>query len=850
MRKHLLFFFALCALCRVAVAQGVAFADLDEGKYYYLKSGRKTTSNSWFRGYVVMKSDGTNLTLRGVSDAYSGWNVSSKGFDTELDEATADKSAMWGVIKYTDINGASYVIIYNAQNGKCFKSTAALSSDLAKISLVDEVGYYKLEPMTADAQTEENSYRLRNVSTQDAGHMFSMAPGQTEDRCVSAYNTNGNPNDGGVPLRFIEVPASNPNSTFNSTLRKQVGMRDVYGTARIINNAMTEKPESYTDATYTALQTALTTFRSTPTFANRDALQTALDAIDPLQNSDDFCYEIYHYKFGQTQGRGMMAYDASRTNQRPATVGVTYTGFTSNGYKNPGDPDVSTLWGLYKNADDSYYVYNEGYASRLMTAAGTSQWSDTPVKMAITSSTNGYLISGTSTTTNPIGISLGYFNTNKDEGDIRTQGTDHEGAYMLIRIAGRANTDAQNIVKAMLRLTEYPDEYANFVGGRLLTDANVTGANRTVKNANAILAAQPMGIDPTKHYRIISNLRNNKAVSTADAFANTAGTLDASLADSRKVFTKTYTDADIASLCQFVPTGTEGLYNIRMDNAALCLGAFNGGTCEIPTAEDQTEANLSVISLAHQEGLEHYIWTLHVGTDATANTYLNAWAGADAEGLGTYTLCGSGQTTIDNGNKWKIQLVESVPVTLSTAGWTTKCFPFAVNIPEGVQAYYATSIQDTEIYVKELTGVIPAATPVLLNGTAGATFDFAISTEDNGTAPEDNILTGTTLRRSGYSAGDVYGLKITDTEATFVPANTTAVPANKAVLASSLVPATDPAMEKALRLNFGEPTGISETGTIAAEGNQAIFDMSGRRVGTLRHGVVYVKANGQKFILK
>lgn len=842
MRKHLLFFFALCALCRVAVAQGVAFADLDEGKYYYLKSGRKTTSNSWFRGYVVMKDDGTNLTLRGVSNAYSGWNVSSKGFDTELDESTADKSAMWGVIKYTDINGASYVIIYNAQNGKCFKSTAALSDALAKISLVDEVGYYKLEPMTADTYTEENSYRLRNVSTQDAGHMFSMAPGQTEDRCVSAYNTNGNPNDGGVPLRFIEVPASNPNSTFNSTLRKQVGMRDVYGTARIINNAMTDKPESYTDATYTALKTALTTFRSTPTFANRDALQTALDAIDPLQNSDDFCYEIYHYKFGQTQGRGMMAYDASRTNEYPATVGVTYTNY--NNYKNPGDDGINTLWGLYKNADNTYYVYNEGNAARLITSTAPSTWSDAPVKMTITSNsahTGTYLIKGASNENRSMGISLGY----SDGGDIRLQDNNTDDACpLLIRIAGRANTDAQDIVRAMLRRVEYPVEYKDYVGG-LPTEVNVTGDNRTVENANAILAAQPMGIDPTKHYRIISNLRS-KAISTTEAFANTTGTLDASIADSRKVFTKTYTDADIASLCQFVPTGTEGLYNIRMDNAALCLGAFNSGTCEIPTAENQTAANLSVLSLVEQEGLDHHIWTLRVGTDATADSYLNAWNGSGEEGLGAYQL----GSPVGDGNKWKIQLVESVPVTLSTAGWTTKCFPFAVNIPEGVHAYYATSIQGTEIYVKEFTDVIPAGAPVLLNGTAGAVLDFVINTEDNSTNPEENILTGTTLRRSGFTAGDVYGLKITDTEAAFVPANTTAVPANKAVLASSLVPATDPAMEKALRLNFGEPTGISETVTIAAEGNQAIFDMAGRRVDTLRHGVVYVKANGQKFILK
>lgn len=846
MRKYLLLIFVLCACCRTAWAQGVAFADLDEGKYYYMKSGKNDVSgSSWFRGYIVMKDDGTNLTLKGITSPHSSWTVTD--YQTAFDEASAGKEAMWGVVKYTDINGTTYAIIYNAKNGKCFKSTTATSSDLAVMALAEEVGYYKFEAMSG-TNIAANSYRIRNVSTVNANYMLGLAPAQatSTNKCVSAYS--GTDTDGGVPICFVEVPSSNANGTFDANIRKLVDIRDAYGNAHTAYDLMTEKGTYGDVSQFTDLGTSLTTFRSTPTVSNASALQTAYSALVPVYCGNGFSYEIYHYKYGTATGRGMLAYDNSRTNQRPATVGVTYTDYTTHGYKNPCDEGVSTRWGIYTDDAGNHYLYNEGYAARLLSPAAPSTWSETPVAVALavnSNQANTTAITPAASTSNGLGISLGYL-TDNDKGDIRTQGnlTD-DGAKLMVRIVGPADADAQSIVEAMLRRADYPVDGYGYVGG-LPTQAVVTGADRTAANAQAILAAEPVAFDAGKHYRIVSNLRS-KAISTAAVSANTTGELVASDENCpRAVHTKAYTDDDLSSICQFVSAGTD-LYNIRMDNAGLCLGAFNSGTCEIPTPTNQTEANLSVVSLVAQEGLPKHIWTLHVGTDASTDTYLNAWSGSDAEGLGSYTL----GSPVGDGNKWKLQPVESVPVTLSTAGWSTKCFPFAVDIPTGVKAYYATSIQGSAIYVKEFSDVIPAGAPVLLQGTAGTTYDFVINTTDATANPADNILTGTTLRRYGYESGDVYGLKVTDATAAFVPATTTAVPANKAVLAATHVPATsEGTAAKELCLSFDEVTGINGAVVTTADADEVVYDLSGRRVHSLRHGVVYIKANGQKFLLK
>lgn len=853
-------FFTLLSLCCLllgtARAQGVSFDNLSETKYYYMKSGKNYVSgSSWNRGYIVMKSDGTNLTLLGITNPHNAWTVTD--YQAAFDESTAGKEAMWGVVKYTDINNTTYAIIYNAKNGKCFKSTTATSSDLAVMALAEEVGYYKFEAMSG-TNIAANSYRIRNVSTSNASYKLALAPGQatTTNKCVAAYS--GSDTDGGVPICFIEVPEGNTNGTFDNNIRKLVELRDVYGNARLAQNLMSELGTYSSNAQFTALGTSLTTFRSTPTVVNATSLQTAYSALVPLNCGNDFCYEIYHYKYGTATGRGMLAYDSTRpTNtQRPATVGVSYSGFTSNGYSNPCNAGVNTRWGLYKNSAGTYYIYNEGYASRMLTVAAPSVWAEsfTPMSIAANSNqANTFAFTSSTATNNALGISLGYFQTNtKDQGDIRTQGnlTD-DGVKLMVRIAGLANAGAQNIIKAQLRRAEYPVAGYGYVGG-LPTQAVVTGDNRTAENAQLILDAQPLAIEAGKNYLIYS-ARNG----STDAFvtADPIGTKAGEPQDNNRGLKFSADATKEKSIVQFEAIdGEDNKYYIKHVNSGMYFGQLSqDAQGALPVSKtwagqyspmDESTTDHSLLGL--KEATNSQYVNIKISTDENENNKLLGW----------------NQNAISTENSGvRIKPCESLEVALSAAGWSTYCSPVALTIPvvDGLHIYYVSSNQADAVYVKEITGTIPAKTPVLINGAASTTITFAIA--DDVTAIEGNKLMGTTMRRNGFSTEtsgnpDVYGLKISGTNATFVPAYSATLPANKAVLPYDNIDFSGMSTEaatNAFRLVFdeeGTTTGIAAAPKRNVGDNGLLRDLSGRVVAYPIAGQVYIKSNGQKIILK
>ncbi|MGM9692500.1 MAG: hypothetical protein ACI3X6_04730 [Alloprevotella sp.] len=860
-------FFTLLSLCCLlfgtAGAQGVSFENLSETKYYYMKSGRNYVANSsWNRGYIVMKSDGTNLTLQGITNPHSAWTVTD--YQTTLDESTAGKEAMWGVVKYTDINNTTYAIIYNAKNGKCFKSTTATSDDLAVMALAEEVGYYKFETITG-TYVAANSYRIRNVSTSNANYMLALAPGQTtsSNKCVAAYS--GTDTDGGVPICFIEVPESNTNGAFDNNIRKLVELRDVYGNARLAQNLMTGLGTYSSNEQFTALGTSLTTFRSTPTVANATSLQTAYSALVPLNCGNEFCYEIYHYKYGksggsnESGGRGMLAYDSNRpaNTQRPATVGVSYTGYTSKGYSNPCDEGVSTLWGLYKNSAGTYYIYNEGYASRMMTAAAPSAWTEDLTALSIASNSsnqaNTFAFTSPSATNNALGISLGYFQSgSKDEGDIRTQGnlTD-DGVKLMVRIAGLANSGAQNIIKAQLRRAEYPVAGYGYVGG-LPTQAVVTGENRTAENAQLILDAQPLAIEAGKNYLVYSGRSGSTdAYVTADPI----GTKEGEPQDNNRGLKFSADATREKSIVQFEAIdGQDNKYYIKHVNSGMYYGQLSQ---DAQGALPVSKTHAGQYSPMDESTTDHSLLGLK---EATNSQYVNIKISSD-EGE-NYKLIGWNQNAVATTNSSiRIKPCESLEVALSAAGWSTYCSPVALTIPavEGLHIYYVSSNQADAVYVKEITGIIPAKTPVLINGTASTTITFAIA--EDVTAIEGNKLLGTTMRRNGFSTEtsgnpDVYGLKISETTASFVPAYSATLPANKAVLPYENIDftgMTGEAATNAFRLvsdDNGTTTGIAAAPMRHAGDNGLLRDLSGRVVAYPIAGQVYIKSNGQKIILK
>ena len=838
--------FTLLSLCWLLV--GTAFAQvsydqLSETKYYYMKSGRNDVSgSSWNRGYIVMKSDGTNLTLQGITNAHSSWNVDD--YKTPFDERTAGKEAMWGVKKYT-INNTTYAIIYNAKNGRCFKSTTTANA-LAVMTLVDEVGYYKFEAMSG-ANIKSNSYRIRNVSTENADYKIGLAPAQAvaNNKCVAAYS--GSDTDGGVPICFIEVPEDNTNGTFDPNIRKIVDLRDVYGNATLAQGLMNNISKYSENAQFTALKESLTTFNSAPTVANATSLQTAYSALVPLNCGNEFSYEIYHYKYGTSSGRGMLAYDNSRTgnNQRPVTVGVSYNvnnnDFTSNGYKNPCDEGINTRWALYKNDNGTYYIYNEGNAARMMTAAAPSLWTEDWTKLSIAANSNQantFSITSSAETTNAIGISLGFYQTGtKDQGDIRTQGnTTDDGVKLMIRIAGLANEDARKIIDAQTIRDNFPVADYGYVGS-LNTDAVVTGDNRTVENAKKIITAQQLTIEAGKNYLIYSGYSTDKYVN-ADPIADKAGDPQ----DVNRGLNFSTDASPLKAIVQFEKEDTK--YKIKHVNSGMYFGQLTNNTQgALPVSEryagtyELEQKNGEITKFALKETTnDQYI---HISNGNLVGYNIGPNGGAD-------------------GSSVKIKECTTIDLSLSSAGWSTFCSPVALTIPEteNLHIYYVSSIKGDAVYVTEITGTIPAKTPVLVNGTANTTITFAIAEDVD--AIEGNKLMGTTMRRNGFNADtsenpDVYGLKVSESTASFVPAYSATLPANKAMLPYENVAASGNALAtSAFRLVFDENGTTTGIDNALRQNNERgmLRDLNGRIVAYPVRGQVYIQSNGQKIILK
>lgn len=846
--KRIFTLFLLCwILVGTAFAQ-VSYDNLSETKYYYMKSGKNNVSgSSWNRGYIVMKSNGTNLTLQGITSPHRDWNVTD--YQTAFNENTASKEAMWGVKKCT-INGNTYAIIYNAKNGKCFKSTEAFSNGLAVMQLADEVGYYKIDAISGN-NFSTNSYAISNVSTRGVSYRLALAPGQTtnSNKCVAAYERNDA--DGGVPICFIEVPEGNANGTFDPNIRKIVDLRDVYGNATLAQSLMTELGTYSSKEQFTALGTSLTTFNSAPTVANAASLQTAYSALVPLNCGNDFSYEIYHCAYGVNStasnvlnGRGMLAYDNSRTgnNQRPVTVGVTYNGYTSKGYKNPCDEGINTRWGLYKNADGTYYIYNEGNAARMMTAATPSLWTESWTKMSITANSNQantFLITGSSATSNAIGISLGWYQSGtQDAGDIRLQGnTTGDGEKLMIRIAGLADEGARKIIDAAIRRDAYPVADYGYVGS-LNTNAVVTGENRTVANAQAILDAPTLAIEADKNYLIYSGSTTTKYVN-ADPIADREG--EPQDINRGLVFS---TDASpLKALVQFETVGDK--YYIKHVNSGMYFGQL-------------TKDNQGQLPIEKRYAGQYSLETTNSGTvfgliETINSQYIHL---PSSDNLVGYNVGPNGGAT---GSALKIKLCNTIDLSLSTAGWSTFCSPVALTIPETdwLHIYYVSSIKGDAVYVKEITGTIPAKTPVLVKGRASTTITFAIAEDVD--AIQDNKLMGTTMRRNGFNTEtsenpDVFGLKVSESSASFVPAYSATLPANKAMLPYENVAASVSEVNatSAFRLVFdenGTTTGIDNT--LRQNNERGILrDLNGRIVAYPVRGQVYIQSNGQKIILK
>lgn len=193
-------------------------------------------------------------------------------------------------------------------------------------------------------------------------------------------------------------------------------------------------------------------------------------------------------------------------------------------------------------------------------------------------------------------------------------------------------------------------------------------------------------------------------------------------------------------------------------------------------------------------------------------------------------------STLASASEFLIETIESLPVTITAAGWATAYFPVAVTIPTNVKAYRGT-INNGYVHLDEIDGTIPANCAVVLSGAAG-TYNFEVTTTDE-TAGNNDFK------------GDVatFVIPSTDTYYTLRADSDGSNPgfftkeAGKNIQGFRAYLKVDGASQ-VRALMFHENTGVNIPVELIQSENA--YDMQGRRVQTPTRGLYII--NGKKVI--
>jgi hypothetical protein len=217
-----------------------------------------------------------------------------------------------------------------------------------------------------------------------------------------------------------------------------------------------------------------------------------------------------------------------------------------------------------------------------------------------------------------------------------------------------------------------------------------------------------------------------------------------------------------------------------------------------------------------------------------------------------YHTDAAGGNATESHYRYFLEKVTSLPVTVSSAKYATLYAPVALTIPTGVQAYYISSLTSTEATLTEITGTIPAETPVILYADVNeaTTFNFNITTADafSGT----NKLEGRTVAFS-VSADDVtnkayYTLQQNvagDAVGLFPKTAAGSIAGFKAYLPATNFPT---AGVKGFTFVFDEDdaTGIKTIDNEQLTIDNEIYNLAGQRLNKMQKGINIV--NGKKVL--
>ena len=203
-----------------------------------------------------------------------------------------------------------------------------------------------------------------------------------------------------------------------------------------------------------------------------------------------------------------------------------------------------------------------------------------------------------------------------------------------------------------------------------------------------------------------------------------------------------------------------------------------------------------------------------------------------------------------NATAWTIEAVTELPVTLNYAGeglgaYGTLWSPVALNIPDGIKAFYGSVSEDNALVLTEVEdGVIPAETGVVLwdeNATTTYVKSLVINADATVEAPETNKFEGWVFTRVNENKGYYYSLGKMNEHMAFYKYTGANLSGFRARIARQNAQGI-----QSLSFRFANPTSIEEV--ISGFQNNAVYDLNGRRVTTPEKGIYIV--NGKKVIIK
>jgi hypothetical protein len=182
-------------------------------------------------------------------------------------------------------------------------------------------------------------------------------------------------------------------------------------------------------------------------------------------------------------------------------------------------------------------------------------------------------------------------------------------------------------------------------------------------------------------------------------------------------------------------------------------------------------------------------------------------------------------------------------LSVTDAGYATLFLDFNAAIPAGVEAYAVTAVNTGYVTLKQVEGVLPANTGIIVKAEEG-NYTFAYSKETPATIA-GNLLDGTVvateIETEAYVLGNVDGVGLYKAKMTDGKWLNNA---NKAYLPASAVPNKTVAF---YGFDWDGTTGIENV--VVENEVKAIYDLTGRRVEAITAPGIYI-VNGVKRVVR